>query len=121
MTPEEKAALHAAMYQPEEETEETSDPQPLTKAWFDKQNLDKNFEIENSGKFVTIQVYGKRITLPSVSYVSSLEKIILSQAKEILRLKASNAQIRNLVNQHSTELNDVNKELDKKLNMRDRL
>lgn len=116
MTPEERAALHAAMYeQPDEIDEPEIDVDAVSKQW-----TDKGFEIEAVGKFVTIQVDGKRITLPSVSYVNGLERIITDQAKEILRLKASNKQIRTLVNQHSGELNDVNKELDKKLNLRDR-
>jgi hypothetical protein len=115
VTPEDRAALRAAMYEQPDEVEELEE-NPLADDSEERQTV----QIEAVGKFVTIRVDGQRITLPSTSYVNALEKTNTEQAREILRLKAAVKLVRALVNQHSNEFNEVNRELERKVNLRDR-
>ena len=115
MTPEELNELRAAMYaQPDDIDDLETDAIPSTTG-----DIEKPFSIEMAGKYVNIAVDGQKLSMPSVSYVTSLERQVTEQSREILRLKAAVKQMRMLVNQHSNELNDVNRELDRKINLRD--
>lgn len=116
MTPEELSELRAAMYEQPDDIEEleTNSIAPSGSG-----DVEKPFSIEMAGKYVNITVDNQRLAIPSVSYVTSLERQLTEQSREILRLKASVKQMRALINQHSGELNDVNRELDRKINLRD--
>jgi len=114
MTPEELRELRAAMYEQPDDIEELE-----TNSTMPSGDVEKPFSIEMAGKYVNITVDSQRLAIPSVSYVTSLERQLTEQSREILRLKASVKQMRALINQHSGELNDVNRELDRKINLRD--
>lgn len=118
MTPEELSALRSAMYeQPDDIEDETDEAVSSTNSTIN--DIGKPFSIEMAGKYVNMSVDGQKLVVPSVSYVTSLERQVTEQSREILRLKAAVKQMRTLINQHSGELNDVNRELDRKINLRD--
>jgi hypothetical protein len=110
LTDEERAALRAAMYGAEDEETE-QETQQL--------DIEHKFDFEVAGKFVTLTVDGKKIDVASARYAHALEKQIEAQDRVILRLKSEQVKLRGLLNKHSNELNDVNRELDRKINMRD--
>ena len=115
MTPEELRELRAAMYEQPDDIDEIENNSTASTT----NDIEKPFSIEMAGKYVNMAVDGQRLVVPSVSYVTSLERQLTEQSREILRLKASVKQMRALINQHSGELNDVNRELDRKINLRD--
>lgn len=101
-------------------------------------------------KFVSFVINGETITVPSIGYVSHLERQIMTkdgeiaslkgqlgtvgqsvsrhdgtlknasrEAKEMLLIKSQMKAIRTMVQRHETDLNDVWRDLDRKMNLRD--
>lgn len=111
MTDEERAALRAAMYQSEPDVEEDSDSHKI--------EPDHVFDFEVAGKFVTLTLDGKKIDIATARYVHALERTVVEQERKFLRINSELKKLRHALNQHANELNDVNRELDRKINMRD--
>lgn len=116
MTPEERAELLAAMYDTPEDAllpddEEGVKPSPM--------QTSKPVDFSASGKYVTFMIDGKSISVPSAAYVESLEKKFAESQREMLQAKSQIKAIRQLVNSHVGEFNDVWRELDRKINLRD--
>ena len=79
----------------------------------------KPFDFELSGKFVTLTVDGRTIDVPSARYVNFLERTITDQARQLLRMNSEIKKQRAALNGLIGDINDVNRELDRKINMRD--
>jgi len=119
MTPEERAELLAAMYeQPDEELDEL-DVGPVYKTWFDQQEASRQVSFNTDGKYVTLAVDGKKVSVASGSYVKNLEERVATQDRLVLQMKAQIKAVRQLVNRHETDMSDVWRELDRKINLRD--
>lgn len=70
-------------------------------------------------KSVTLMIEGKRVTVPSMSYVKTLETTVNRQAREISRLTN---QVKNVRERSNTLLGDIKElwsALEKKLDRRD--
>jgi hypothetical protein len=133
LTPEEKAALLAMMYEQPDETENTEDgldilkrvrpdvdyddpnPPPLARPLTEPPGV----RFETDGRYVTLTVDGKKVSVASGTYCKSLEKRIEQQDRLFLQMKSQVKAMRQLVNQHVGELSDVWRELDRKINLRD--
>ncbi len=72
-----------------------------------------------SGKYVTITIDGKPITVPNAHYTASLERKLADSDRANLQLKAQVKAMRQLVNRHESDINDIWRELDRKLSVRD--
>lgn len=133
---EDRAMQIAAMYRGEEEDEEL-DTAELVSATF-----------KGADKYVSFVVDGKTITVPSVAYCSHLENQIRQRdielaelksrvgivdqtvradssqrnsardGKELLLLKSQMKAVRTVVNRHERDIDDVWRELDRKVNLR---
>lgn len=79
----------------------------------------QDVEVAVGRQTVTIVVDGKPVLVPTMAYVQSVEKKNEEQARAIRRLEAQIKQLRAAVNTHTNEFNDVYKELDRKINLRD--
>jgi len=122
----------AAMYEEPDDVEPTAigdledfslddgpEPAPLTKAWVDRQAQRGRVQFETDGRFVTLTVDGRKVLVPTASYVKKLEEKIATHDRDMLRIKAMLKAMRTLVNRHEGDINDVWRELDRKMNLRD--
>ena len=71
---------------------------------------------------VTIMIEGKPVVLPSMAFVQAqdrkvraLEQKILEQARLIRYLESQAKQLRMALNQHTNEMNEMQRELDRKV------
>lgn len=70
-------------------------------------------------KFNMVLINGVTYNFPNVKYMEALEKRVLIQDREILKLSNKNKVMHDKINQVVNEINDIWKELDKKINRRD--
>ena len=70
------------------------------------------------GKYVVFSVDGKTFRVPSTSYVSSLERTIEKQERQIKRLDAAIKAVKNTVRSQASDISATNKELARKINAR---
>lgn len=70
-------------------------------------------------KFNMVLINGVTYNFPNVKYMEALEKRVLNQDREILKLSNKNKVMHDKINQVVGEINDIWKELDKKINRRD--
>jgi hypothetical protein len=112
VTEDERAAIVTAMYQ-------QSDNDELDEPEHHHEILKKEFDFEMGGKFVTLTIDGKKVDVPSIHYVHTLERTITSQARQYLRMNSELKRLRAAINGLIGDLNDVNRELARKINLRD--
>jgi hypothetical protein len=112
---EDRASIYAAMADmEEEETAERKARNPFTRG-------------KDSGKSVSVPLGdGKSADVPSMEYVQGLERIIRAQAQTIEKFERAfhriDAKLRTQrahINGQSGRINDVNRELDQKIDRRD--
>ena len=111
MTPEERAALHAAMYQPDEESPPVADANAKVPG--------SDLAIETAGQTTTIRVGVIRYNVPSIAYVTRLENENKEMHRRLLRAESAIKQLRAAVNSHSGDLSNMDRELARKINLRD--
>lgn len=94
---------------------ETDGVEPLTKPWADQQRIG----FETDGRYIVLSVDGKKVSAASGAYAKKLEERIEAFDREFLRIKSQMKAMRALVNRHEGDMNDVWRELDRKINQRD--
>lgn len=109
------------MYGNTEEDEEDDDgvfvPSPLKKP-FDDSGVSV---ITTHPRFNMVKIGKTTYNFPNVQYMEALEKRVITQEREILKLSNKNKLLADKSNQLVGEINDIWKELDKKINRRDML
>jgi hypothetical protein len=114
--------VRALMYaQPDEDEELDEDDEDDTRVnpFAKKIPSETGVELEFAGKFATLTVDGKKIVMPTAPYVRQLETTVTAQAKQILRMNSEIKKLRATVNKLIGDVNDVNRELDRKVSLRD--
>jgi hypothetical protein len=126
LTPEEEAANLAAMYAQDEDEDDLNQSEaagrvhPLIRdVEHENEAPQSPIQIAAQGRYISITVNGAKLMLPSVSFVNELETVVKLQAKQILQLKSQVRQAREIINNHGKDLNEVWRDLDRKLNGRD--
>ncbi len=111
LTDEERAALYAAMREIEDETDDEDD------------KLSQEFHVPKSSKDVATLAGGTMV--PTLAYIQKLEQIVKQQQKTIDRHERSFARLasairgnRSSLQQQSSRVNDLSRDLDNKIDRR---
>lgn len=108
----------ATMYgNADDDTDEETVPSPLKKI-----NDEKGMTIITSHpRFNMVKIGDVTYNFPNAKYMEALEKRVIDQDREILRMSNKNKVMQGKLNQIVGEINDLWKEVDKKINSRDML
>lgn len=101
-----------SMYGRDDDEDEDESPKP-------KEVPITEVTMEMADRGVVIMIDGKRVVLPSMAYVKSLEATNSRQAREINRLTNANKGLRDKVNGLVREVNSIWQALDRKIDRRD--